>query len=176
MNAPEDALWRPVPGYERYYEASTNGEIRSIRRIVNAGNDRTRIAASRLLKPTATRTGRLTVNLSRQGVVRSHLVHRLVALTFLGPGADGLEVCHNDGDCANNSVGNLRWDTHQANTLDAIKHGANPNTRKTRCPKGHPYSEPNLIVTKRGRRECRTCRRESQARYNQKRDERGKAA
>ena len=50
-------------------------------------------------------------------------VHRLVAQAFLGEAPSGLEVCHNDGDPTNNSLDNLRYDTHESNVKDALKHG-----------------------------------------------------
>lgn len=49
--------------------------------------------------------------------------HRMVAEAFLGPCPKGLEVCHGDGNPINNRVGNLRYDTHRNNMLDAIQHG-----------------------------------------------------
>lgn len=38
---------------------------------------------------------------------------------------------------------------------------ANPNKKKTRCPKGHPLAEGNLVLSqlKEGKRSCLTCRR-----------------
>lgn len=39
----------------------------------------------------------------------------------------------------------------------------NPLTRdRTHCPQGHPYDEENTYVDPRGKRHCRTCRRERQ--------------
>lgn len=49
--------------------------------------------------------------------------HRLVALAWIGPQPDGMEVCHNDGNPANNEVSNLRWDTHSENMKDVRRHG-----------------------------------------------------
>lgn len=54
---------------------------------------------------------------------KNFYLHRLVLLTFVGPCPDGMEACHNDGNPANNSLGNLRWDTVKSNIHDAIKHG-----------------------------------------------------
>lgn len=52
--------------------------------------------------------------------------------------------------------------TQSENMRDAQTKGRhhNPQSAKTHCPKGHPYSGGNLIVDGQGRR-CRTCRRES---------------
>jgi len=48
-----------------------------------------------------------------------------VLLAFVGPCPDGLEACHENGDCTNDAPDNLRWDTHSANLLDRRKHGTN---------------------------------------------------
>lgn len=48
---------------------------------------------------------------------------RLVAEAFIGPRPNGLEVCHCDGNPANDRPENLRWDTHAANMQDTVRHG-----------------------------------------------------
>ena len=55
------------------------------------------------------------------------LVHRLVALTFVGSQPSSKhEVAHNDGNVENNHFRNLRWDTRQQNIEDRRRHGTNP--------------------------------------------------
>lgn len=39
---------------------------------------------------------------------------------------------------------------------------------KTHCPQGHEYTEENTYVSKRGSRTCRTCQKEAQVRYQNK--------
>lgn len=50
-------------------------------------------------------------------------VHRLVLEAFVGPCPEGMEACHNDGDCTNNRLENLRWDTRLSNIHDKQAHG-----------------------------------------------------
>lgn len=50
-------------------------------------------------------------------------VHIVVLETFVGPRPDGAEACHNDGNPLNNSLENLRWDTHTGNMQDCVRHG-----------------------------------------------------
>lgn len=58
-------------------------------------------------------------------------VHRLVALAWLGPPAEGeTEVRHIDGDPQNNRVENLRWGSHAANMDDRRGHGRNATGEK----------------------------------------------
>lgn len=42
-------------------------------------------------------------------------VHKLVAKAFVPGYRPGLEICHLDGDLANNYATNLKWVTHQEN-------------------------------------------------------------
>jgi hypothetical protein len=54
-------------------------------------------------------------------------VHRLVLEAFVGPAPEGEEGCHNDGNPANNALGNLRWDSHPSNMADQVAHGTKVN-------------------------------------------------
>ena len=42
------------------------------------------------------------------------------------------------------------------------------HTRKTHCPKGHPYSGDNLYITPNGDNQCRTCLRTHHHNYNRR--------
>lgn len=54
---------------------------------------------------------------------KSKRVHHLVLEAFKGPRPEGMQACHNNGKKWDNSVWNVRWDTHQNNEADKIKHG-----------------------------------------------------
>lgn len=56
----------------------------------------------------------------------SKKIHHLVLEAFVGPCPDGLEACHWDDNPLNNSIGNLRWDTHEANMADRERNGKQP--------------------------------------------------
>lgn len=80
----------------------------------------------RLVPHPVSKTNRyLAVCLSKGGVRRTQMVHRLVLTCFQGPCPLGLEGCHEDGNLENNSLSNLRWDTHQSNHKDRVQHGTN---------------------------------------------------
>lgn len=48
---------------------------------------------------------------------------------------------------------------------------ADINRAKTHCPNGHPLERGNLIHLRDGRRKCRTCHRDTQARYRARKKE-----
>lgn len=116
--------WRPVLGYEGFYEVSDRGRVRSIDRKINVVEHSRRYRRKRrgcMLCFGASR-GRPIVSLNRSGK-RTFFVHRLVLEAFVGHCPEGLECCHKDGDKTNNRRGNLRWDTKASNIADRERHG-----------------------------------------------------
>lgn len=57
------------------------------------------------------------------GTVRVFRISHLVLTAFVGPCPPGMEACHDDGNNADNRLGNLRWDTHGNNIRDKKRHG-----------------------------------------------------
>lgn len=109
----------------------------------------------------AKRGGYLAVSLTRGQVTRPHTVHKLVALAFIGPRPDGMEVRHRDGDALNPRLSNLAYGTSTQNAQDTIAHGNHPNGRKTHCKRNHPFDAANTyIIPSTGSRQCRTCQRD----------------
>lgn len=75
-------------------------------------------------KPFVPSDGRPTVTLRVDGRTKTFRVCNLVLETFAGPRPQPrMECCHNDGNPANNDIGNLRWDTRKGNAADMVKHG-----------------------------------------------------
>lgn len=90
-------------------------------RVVARGTEATRLMRGRVLQPGKSKDGHVSVVLGRKH--GSMLVHTAVALAFLGPRPEGLDVCHNDGDPTNNRLDNLRYDTRTDNILDVYRLG-----------------------------------------------------
>lgn len=151
--------WRPIPGWEGFYEVSDLGRVKSCARSVPGRPGVLIVKRERLLKPMTTRIGHRTVALCRDNRRTTRGVHRLVLLAFVGPAPDGTECCHNDGDPANNVLSNLRWDTHQSNMVDKVIHGQHHNAIKAECIHGHPFDEANTYFapSRPGHRMCRAC-------------------
>ena len=116
-------LWKPIPGFEGFYEAGDLGNIRSVDRRVKYSNGSIHLYKSKVLKPGVDPRGYYIVTLARNGEHRTKPVHRLVLTTFRGLGLEGHVCCHNDGNNQNNRLSNLRWDTRSGNEADKKLHG-----------------------------------------------------
>jgi hypothetical protein len=97
-----------------FYEVSDFGRVRSLPR--KGGNNR--LYGGRVLTPFVRKDGHIEVPLHRPGRRHMRAVHRLVLTAFIGPPPAGYEGCHNNGQAADCTLGNLRWDTHAANMAD----------------------------------------------------------
>lgn len=118
-----EEIWKEIPGFEGYYEASTEGNIRSMDRTLNCLWGEVHPAKGKTKAVCKDRYGYLYVGLSKGHKKYHRTIHRLIALTFI-PNPDNKPcVDHIDGDKTNNRVGNLRWCTVKENNQ-------NPITRK----------------------------------------------
>lgn len=116
-------IWKPIPGYEQHYEASSLGRIRSKQRLVvdkKDGKVRRRFFCGRILSPNIHRKhGRPSVMLSMNGRTKRFLVARLVCLAFHGLPPEGqTNVLHYDDNSSNNIPDNLRWGSLKENAAD----------------------------------------------------------
>ena len=110
-------IWKPIPSYEKYYEASTLGRIRSKDRYIPCPKSKTGLALKkgRILKHSYTQDGYPQLSLLVEKKRKTFKVHRLIAMTFI-PNPNGLpEVDHINGIKYDNQPKNLRWCTKQAN-------------------------------------------------------------
>lgn len=114
--------WKPVVGYESFYEVSNFGRVRSLDRY--DGCNRFRHGSLRATPVDKTSTGYRFINLCKYGVAKKLNVHVLVLEAFVGPRPSrNHEACHEDGDRANARLSNLRWDTAKGNQADKWVHG-----------------------------------------------------
>ncbi len=105
----ENEIWKDIPGWEGYYQASNFGRIKS---LVRKGN-----RIERILTPERIHNGYLRVGLSRDNKLTGKLVHRLVWEAFNGPIPEGKEVNHIDEDKLNNRLENLNLMSRRENCL-----------------------------------------------------------
>ena len=152
--------WRPVVGYDGYYEVSDAGNVRSVERVAVRKNGRPHRVRSTIRKPKRLPKGHLMVTLVRDGHLSSHTVHKLVLEAFAGPRPPGCVSRHLNGDPAVNRLANLAWGTPSENQVDAVRHGAHHLASRDACLRGHLLAPPNLAPTNSGRRVCLACKRE----------------
>lgn len=95
-------IWKDIIGYVGLYIVSNYGRIKSFKREGNLGG---------ILNPTKNKDGYFRISLSKNNIIKKYMIHRLVLESFVGPCPKEMQCCHNDGNPANNFVGNLRWDT-----------------------------------------------------------------
>lgn len=110
-------VWKDIPGYEGFYQASNMGQVRSLPRVVDTPRGPWRLGG-KLLKPGANRLGYRYVVLRRNGRSETRYLHRLVGETFIGPLPAGAHTRHLDGNPGNNAAENLAYGTASENQLD----------------------------------------------------------
>lgn len=106
--------WKPIEGYESLYEVSDYGRIR------RSPDGKLRPGAE--IAPVPSGSGYLTCNLYKQGRMKGHKIHRLVAAAFIGPSA-GLHVNHKNFVKTDNRLINLEYVTVAENNAHAIAGG-----------------------------------------------------
>lgn len=118
--------WVDIKGFEKRYQISSRGRIRSLDRIVKNYPNGTRFMKGKILKPMIMNTGYPYVQALIDGVRKNLMIHRLVALAFIPNLQNKPHLNHKDGNKENPSIGNLEWCTHQENMHHAFRTGLVP--------------------------------------------------
>lgn len=101
-------IWKPVIGFEGFYEVSDMGRVRSVDRVIERKGKGKAKFTQQIIKPFES-NGYLMVTLRKNGVKKNCKVHRLVAEAFI-PNADNLPcINHRDANRKNNEKTNLEW-------------------------------------------------------------------
>jgi hypothetical protein len=157
--------WRPIDGYEEFYQVSNLGRIKALPR--KTGNRQgSYITPERILKPYVCKSGYCDVSLYSQGKPKKFRVHRLVALAFVPKEEMREYVNHKNSDRKDNVATNLEWCTPLENALHGKLYG-NIN-KHTHCKGGHLMAE-TARVDIRGDRYCLVCRKSWERKYYRER-------
>ena len=109
-------IWKDIPGYEEFYQASNLGGIRSKDRYIFLPQNKSEILKKgRILKTNKVAFDYLQVTLYKDKKRRSLYVSNLIMLTFVGPKPEGYEVNHKNENKNDNSLENLEYITSKEN-------------------------------------------------------------
>lgn len=106
--------WRPIPGYEGRYCVSDLGNVMSMSYMGTGLPGLLAFSKSR---------GYLSIDLQTGPIKKRFVVHRLVALAFIGPRPEGQHINHIDGVKTNNAASNLEYVTPSENQKHSFKIG-----------------------------------------------------
>lgn len=120
--------WRPVPGFERVYEVSNLGRVRSLK----FGKKKTMVGGF-------TRAGYRKVTFLLDGEQTTHLVHRLVVDAFLPHDPARQQTNHKNGNKADNRLENLE----RASPSDNRRHAL--DVLKVTIHRGSSHSATHLV-------------------------------
>lgn len=105
----EIEIWKDVPGYEGIYQASTFGNIKSLRRNKVLNNYKPEVYYQKTL--------------CKNGNRKMFRVHQIIAMTFLGfiPNKHISIIDHKDDNKLNNRLSNLQIVTSRENNNKRIR-------------------------------------------------------
>src|SRR6478736_4452698 len=110
----ESEVWKPVVGFEEYYQVSNYGKIQSLERIVK-NSRRSYLKKPQILRPGLNQDGYQKVVLYGIDFKKNLFVHILVAKSFLENEFNLEMVNHKDEIKTNNFYKNLEWVTRREN-------------------------------------------------------------
>jgi uncharacterized protein YerC len=108
-------MTKDVKDYEGLYFVNEIGEVFSYPKKTRKG--------IRKLLTNKHKQGYSLIDLCKDGKVKKHLVHRLVAVAFLDNIDNKEQVNHINGNKEDNRVENLEWNTRSENQIHSIRLG-----------------------------------------------------
>ena len=130
-------IWKPINGYNGYYEVSNLGRVRSVTRKIERSNPfkpnqkNLYTYKGKLILFWITKKGYLRCSLCINGNKKNFLVHRLVADAFIENKNKHKQVNHINCIKTDNNIKNLEWCTNYENYLHSVKMGKQNNSHKS---------------------------------------------
>lgn len=101
-------IWKPIEEYERLYEVSNLGNVKSLPRNGT-------IKKAKLLRVNVKKSGYVNVVLTKNNKKKTFRLHRLVAKAFIPNPQNKPQVNHKNGIKTDNTASNLEWATSSEN-------------------------------------------------------------
>lgn len=136
-------IWKDIEGYERLYQVSNFGRIKSVERCYINYLGTTIHIKERIKKPRVTKYGYVVVNLSKNGKYETKFVHRLVACAFIENKDDLPQINHKDENKSNNVSDNLEWCTSSYNANYGTR---NERSRKNKMKPVNQYTKDGEFI------------------------------
>ena len=152
--------WRPVLGWEGFYEVSDQGRVRALDRVViRKDMGKPWRYKGRICSQRVGWTPYYAVSLTYHNRKETRLVHHLVCEAFHGPRGDGQVARHLNDVKLDNRAENLAWGSKTDNRRDAVRNGRDYWTSRTHCKFGHEYTPETTRFNRSGARLCLICSR-----------------
>jgi len=113
----KEEIWKDVPGYEKSYQISSFGRVKSLKRKASCDRGLSGVR-ERILKPRKNKKERayLDVVFYKDGVRNKKRIHKLMQHVFMDDKKSSID--HINGDSCDNRLANLRVATHQQNMFN----------------------------------------------------------
>jgi hypothetical protein len=111
--------WKPIVGYEGFFEISTLGRVKSVGRYVKWSNSQ-RYVKERIKKVHIGAYGYPSVTLCKNGKSFDIPIHRLLARTFIPNPGNKPYIDHINTDITDYRLENLRWVTPKENANNPL--------------------------------------------------------
>lgn len=157
---------KDVKGYEGFYKVDDCGNVYSLKRATTKGG---------VISPQKTHNGYYRVGLSKNGKLKHHFVHRIVADAFIPNPYNLSQINHKDENKTNNGVDNLEWCEQLYNVRygtgikrqvlkrTGVKHSEERKTKISQTLKGRKPP----VLTEEGRLKCKIA---AQERWNREKE------
>ena len=114
-------IWKDIKGFPNY-RVSNQGQVKSLDRTKWNGKGQQNILGL-ILKPLPNGRGYLQVSLSKDGIVTTRTIHRLVLQAFVTNIHNKRTINHKNGIKTDNRLVNLEWATDLENSQHAWDNG-----------------------------------------------------